>query len=1115
MSDQQSTPPRKVTAINVDTSGSLYRSKIHTPGSTIFTEDGRYIQNSAEDGEIEDNYDDAPIQPILRRAERSAANYGKVEKLTPAQCFARSVLQGTTQEERDQMDLIYRENCAALPLPVADGQVVKDLKWNEKKYRTAVDKINEAKTRQERDELIADLSRHGPLGLARDIRLQDQYRKTTKLMGPYIKASDMMASGKTVDPDELMDTLSDGILLCADDLHQIQMARRRGIAEKDHSVKNDLREFVDNPKNYALEDEYKYVFGSAYFDKEEDEIEKGHKHKKRRNTFAQTKITTDKLAKGLATVNSTVTVAPTRQLSRFSSNLRNIRVPQYQQRRSTGASGFGQGSYANRYNSYDSRDYAQDRYVTNDFPTQKSVDMQRYITNLKLPYYKERWPADMSNFPLVPNMGARLTHFSKNWGEITQDEFILNLVRGHKIGFFEKPTQYPCRKTPILTPKMREKITELENEKVIEKASQNGIISPIFFRTKQNGKLRMILDLKQVNKSVRYEHFKMQSLKDAQNLIERGDYFVKLDIQAAYDSAAIHAQDRKFLQFSVGEVTYQFRGWPNGLAEAPRLFTKMLKPVLALFGKLGMRTVMFIDDLLIMHQCIVNLQRAAAFAVQLLTWLGFVISEEKSVLLPCQQIEFLGMLIDSTTMTMTLTDRKVIVIKSMCLKFLQHNVIGARELASLVGMMQAAWPAVHFGPLHFRHLQRDLISVTIDGSWNQKVTISSKSKMDLLWWKNHMDKHNGRTFQHMQPTRTITTDASSVGWGASCHGNTAQGPWTSEQLKLHINARELLAADYGLRALIRRRSCVALQMDNTTAITYINKMGGTKSEEMTNLATELWDWCNHNQITLMLSHIPGLENVSADRESRVMKDFSDFQLHPQVFKLIYQLRGPLKLDLFSSRWNYQLPEYYTWGNQPGSLGRDALQQRWPKSQSYAFPPFCLINRVLAKVAALKVKIVLVTPVWPTATWYGRLIRLSCQAPLLLPEQPDLLLDARKEAHPLILERRLRLAAWTLSGEKIRVLGLSEDVETIITRRHRKNTLLSYNHAWHMGRVYPKNTPAENLRKNLIPHYHQTTPESGTSNIITLVNKSNNQGWGTSIKTPENGSHCESPRNQQR
>ena len=49
-------------------------------------------------------------------------------------------------------------------------------------------------------------------------------------------------------------------------------------------------------------------------------------------------------------------------------------------------------------------------------------------------------------------------------------------------------------------------------------------------------------------------------------------------------------------------TTYEFNCLPFGLSSAPWVFTKTLKPVAALLRELGVRMVIYIDDILIMAE---------------------------------------------------------------------------------------------------------------------------------------------------------------------------------------------------------------------------------------------------------------------------------------------------------------------------------------------------------------------------------------------------------------------------------------------------------------------------------------------------------------------------------
>ena len=86
------------------------------------------------------------------------------------------------------------------------------------------------------------------------------------------------------------------------------------------------------------------------------------------------------------------------------------------------------------------------------------------------------------------------------------------------------------------------------------------------------------------------------------DLLQRNDWLVSIDLKDAYLSIQIAEKDRKFLRFLWKEQTYEFRCLPFGLSSAPRVFTKLLKPVMALLRRQGIRTIIFLDDLLVMGQ---------------------------------------------------------------------------------------------------------------------------------------------------------------------------------------------------------------------------------------------------------------------------------------------------------------------------------------------------------------------------------------------------------------------------------------------------------------------------------------------------------------------------------
>ena len=60
--------------------------------------------------------------------------------------------------------------------------------------------------------------------------------------------------------------------------------------------------------------------------------------------------------------------------------------------------------------------------------------------------------------------------------------------------------------------------------------------------------------------------------------------------------------------------------------------------------------------------------------------------------------------------------------------------------------------------------------------------------------------------------------------------------------------------------------------DNTTAITYVNEMVGTKSKPCDDASPQIWDWYLEYDSWVTCSHIPGKDNTLADLVSRKIDD---------------------------------------------------------------------------------------------------------------------------------------------------------------------------------------------------------------------------------------------------
>jgi len=208
---------------------------------------------------------------------------------------------------------------------------------------------------------------------------------------------------------------------------------------------------------------------------------------------------------------------------------------------------------------------------------------------------------------------------------------------------------------------VEEEIQSMLGKGAIKKVpSQKGeFLSSIFLVPKKDGGNRPVINLKNLNSFIPYQHFKMEGLHVLRDLIQEGDFMCKIDLKDAYFVVPIAPESKKFLRFLWGQSLFEFQCLCFGLGPAPLVFTKLMKVPVGLLRRLNIRLIIFLDDILIIGTTQKEVLQHKETVVYLLQSLGFVINTRKSVVVPTQQIEFLGMMINSKEMTVSLPQGKV------------------------------------------------------------------------------------------------------------------------------------------------------------------------------------------------------------------------------------------------------------------------------------------------------------------------------------------------------------------------------------------------------------------------------------------------------------------------
>ena len=242
---------------------------------------------------------------------------------------------------------------------------------------------------------------------------------------------------------------------------------------------------------------------------------------------------------------------------------------------------------------------------------------------------------------------------------------------------------------------------------IIRTLKTDEFFSPIFIVPKKDGGWRPVINLKALNRYIHTPHFKMESIASVKDVLQSGDYMGKLDLKDAYLSILISEQHRNYLRFQWKKINYEFQMVPFGLASAPRVFTKILRPVAATMRKKGIRLIVYLDDTLVLAQSQTTLKRHVTSVAETLCNLGFTLNHKKSVLEPMQSIEFLGFIVNSLTMSILLSQEKVDKIVKECRHMRHQEWVTPRQLAQLIGLLTSTNNlAVAPAPLHYSALQR-------------------------------------------------------------------------------------------------------------------------------------------------------------------------------------------------------------------------------------------------------------------------------------------------------------------------------------------------------------------------------------------------------------------------
>ena len=348
----------------------------------------------------------------------------------------------------------------------------------------------------------------------------------------------------------------------------------------------------------------------------------------------------------------------------------------------------------------------------------------------------------------------------------------------------------------------------------------------------------------------------------------------KIDLSRAFRQLRIDPSDFNLLCLWWKGSYYSDQYCPFGHRSGSMGMTRLTDFFRFLMTQKGYHIYSYVDDMIGCAEES-NADSQCDFLLSLLERLGFPISPKKLVR-PTKVCNCLGIVIDTTNRTLSVSEEKQQEIIKKCNDLQNQSFITKRQLQSILGSIMF----VHKCVRSCRYFTNRLLQALREADSNI-ITVTKDMKRDIAWFQAFMPTYNGlTTYDHRNPPayETIEIDACLEGIGG-VWGNRVYASSIPDILRSHpemsITQYEMLNILVALRVWghMWRHQHVVFNVDNAAVVTICNK-GYTKCNHLGAMIRNIWLVTAIWDIELVVIHIPGKQNCVADTLSRLCKDAS-------------------------------------------------------------------------------------------------------------------------------------------------------------------------------------------------------------------------------------------------
>ena len=422
------------------------------------------------------------------------------------------------------------------------------------------------------------------------------------------------------------------------------------------------------------------------------------------------------------------------------------------------------------------------------------------------------------------------------------------------------------------------------------------------------------MDLSALNIFLKGLPFRMETPASVRESVHQGGRAKSIDLLDAYFHIFIHPRDRKWLRFVGRNRVFQFRALPFGLAQAPWIFTKVVRELCIFLRQRGVRIKVYLDDLLILASSADLCHRHTQTVLKLCTRLGFHLNTDKSDLSPARQFTFLGILFDPVHWLVRRADHRVTRL-SLCISQLLHRPSApASLLATLLGLMESLAPLIPHGHLHKRALQWAFRARWSQSHqpWDALIPLGPWFLQAIAYWLDLSWVSQGVPISVPPPSGGALHGCIQQGLGRTHEPPVSSGSLVRRSvLRSHQPAR----AGGGFPGALAVSSLspgtsYSSEHDSGLLHQQAGGGGGGGCPTLSKRVEHLLLWSSQHSIILTAKHIPGKLNVLADSLSRShMILHTELTLDSAVLAPVCDAWFRPVVDLFATRFNHNLSTF--------------------------------------------------------------------------------------------------------------------------------------------------------------------------------------------------------------